>query len=260
MSTQITHSNLQLLLSELGDYALTHKVMDRICARSKNNVAQAQLTKPQPVNYHPSPQPTDTSSKEDIFISNENDTLFWCYYVIQHGLLKYQMLSDHRFEAEKTHKIDMVDLIRQHKKVLKTRKCKLAVLEDDLVNKNRISVPTFLCFCIVQNLNVMIVKDKCCYINGKNEDIEYILEKIGDRYGLYLLDGATLQKKKIDFMSSCLLIDNWNKPLKGITNYKLKPLQEICTKFGLPITYCTSKGVTRNIKKLDLYNSIKQVL
>ena len=56
------------------------------------------------VNY----QKEDLTKKPSIFIPREKDTLFWCFYLMKYGDVKYEMLEHKNILTEKNLKIEYV--------------------------------------------------------------------------------------------------------------------------------------------------------
>ena len=258
MSRRSNSSNLQFLLSEIRDYMLTQEKMESFTSEisDEENIVPKKISK-----YI---QKLDKKSislpNNHLFIPIDKDTLFWCFYIMQNSLIDYEMLFEHKFKEEKVQKIKMVELIREHKALLKTKKWKRIQIEDDLVNQKVISISTFLCLCAIQKLNIILIKNKYYYTDVENKGDIHIVEYTDTGYGLYLLNKQSLQDKKNFCEKNYWWIDNWNKPLKAISNYKIKQLQEICIKLELPIEYNLTTGLTKRMKKKDLYYSIKQTL
>jgi hypothetical protein len=99
---------------------------------------------------------TVAPKKETIYRPRQKDSLFWCFYILKNGFSNYEMeINNQYFVVEKTEKFKYIDLIRKNKDILKLHKIKpLTELEDDLANKDKISVKTFFALCILENINV----------------------------------------------------------------------------------------------------------
>ena len=111
--------------------------------------------------------------KPSIFIPREKDTLFWCFYLMKHGDVKYEMLEHKNILTEKNLKIEYVEKIRKEKQTVKTYKfATLTHIENNLANENQLDVKTFLTLCAIENLNILFVKNKTYYellMNDTNE-------------------------------------------------------------------------------------------
>jgi len=196
------------------------------------------------------------SNMDNIIVPREKDTLFWCFYIIQHGLTKYEMLGNKSFQEEKRQKIKIVETLRNHKEILKLYKWKRNNIETDLVYSEKIELNTFLCICKISNINIVVLKNRCIYTLMSDinltDDIHIVeFKDIGFGYNI-LSPEQTVSK----FNKYCLeywLIDNVSKPLLAQTKYKIAELHNICKKLDIPILNHGGK----KLKKIELYNLIK---
>ena len=57
-------------------------------------------------------KPTNnTNIRQQLFIPNQQDSLFWCFYIIKNGDVKYETLNNKNSLIAKQMKIELVDLI-----------------------------------------------------------------------------------------------------------------------------------------------------
>jgi len=189
-------------------------------------------------------------------IPKENDTLFWCFYIIQNGQTKYDMLGNKAFQEEKEQKIKIVETLRNHKELLKLYKWKRNTIEADLVYNEKITLDTFLCICKISNINVAVLKKRCFYtlVTDINllTDIN-IIEFKDNRFGYNILSKECAIDKFNKYCLEYWLIDNISKPLMGQSKYKIAALHDICKKLDIPIINHDGK----KCKKVELYNLIK---
>jgi len=191
--------------------------------------------------------------KNIIFVPKEKDTLFWCFYIMKHGDVNYEMLENKNIIIEKKIKIEYVERIRKEKQIVKTYKfATLTHIENNLANENQLDVKTFLTLCAIENLNVLFVKNKTYYellMNDSNElHIVYLLQNY--KYG-YEINTANAQQIK----STLYKLDNIDKPIKSMSGYKLSELIEICEKLAIDII---NKETNKSKSKKDLYEAIIQ--
>jgi hypothetical protein len=97
--------------------------------------------------------------KQDKYFPKQKDSLFWCFYILKNGYSKYEMeINNQYFTVEKQEKFKYITMLRNKKDILKIHKIKpFTELEDDLANKEKISVKTFFALCILENINVLFV-------------------------------------------------------------------------------------------------------
>jgi hypothetical protein len=196
----------------------------------------------------------------DFLLPKFSDTLFWCYYIIKNGLSAYEMVHGDGYKDSFEQKINLVYKVRENKELLKKYKWKRNSIEDQLVNHKEISISAFMCICAIENLNVVYIDNKKVYTLINNiDDLSSnlnIVEKTQDGFALFLGSNEDKYSKYTDSVDKFWKIDNLNKPLRGISSYKVKELQEICKKLGLQIL--TDKK-TKKSKKI-LYQMIQEHL
>jgi hypothetical protein len=231
------------VFTKLQDYILTDQTMTKAVQVSpeassnpkKTNTRARQETMPKP--------------KDAIFEPREKDSLFWCFYIMKNGQTAYEMLDHRNFIVEKKHKINYVEKIRNDKEQIKLHKfATLTHLESNLANDDRIDLPTFLSLCVIENLNVTIVKKRTYFELLMNDGVEthtiHCLDNHKHGYNQTVPDKQTLLK-----------IDNIVKPMKAISSYKVQDLLEFCEKLKIEtINTDTNKTKSKN----DLYESIVQ--
>jgi len=195
----------------------------------------------------------------NCFYPKEKDTLFWCYYINKYGLDEYLNNKKKSFLVERNYKISIIDKIQNIKDELKLNKIKKITVEDDLMNKQKINIITLKLFMLLSKENVLIIKKNCYQKIIFNRDK---LDISTENYNVIFCDGDNyyIQKNLSSFYLNNILIskyeiDNFDKPLKTMTSYKLDELQDICKKLDITI-YNSSKNKTKQV----LYTEILEKL
>jgi hypothetical protein len=178
-------------------------------------------------------------------IPKENDKLFWCYFIIIHGEIAYQIQENKHILFEKNKKIDLVSKVRENKTILKQYKLtSLSELESNLSNDKYLSLVSFFSLMILEEKNVVYLKKKCFFKSFMNDsDTVYL---ISHNYGVCEITKAQFDELK----EANLEINSLTKPIKSMTAYKLDDLKYICEKLSIQL------GEKRN--KKDLYEQIVQ--
>ena len=88
--------------------------------------------------------------RNDIYIANETDKLFWYFFILKYGFFEYELVANKTFIREKEEKIKLIEQIRENKREIKNIKCKINFLEGELLDNDNISVQTFLCCCFIK--------------------------------------------------------------------------------------------------------------
>ena len=194
----------------------------------------------------------NNNSKNSLFRPYERDTLFWCFYVMKNGETDYEMLNSRNLITEKKLKIDYIEQIRKDKQQVKAYKfATLSHLENMLANEHRIDVGTFLSLCVFENLNVLFIKNKTYFelLMNDGEPIHIVHSLDNYKYGY------ETKSNNQDIVLSLFKIDNFDKPIKAISSYKVQELVDICEKLSID----TIHKETGKIKsKKDLYELIVQ--
>ena len=201
-----------------------------------------------------------TIKKSDIFIPKEYDTLFWCYYIILNGFVSYETLINKNTLLAKQFKIKYVDLIRENKQLLKTYKFDtITGAENNLVNDDNINIKTVMSLCAINNINLFFVsRNTYCEIMMNDSDKIYVIREIQTnqnyrnnlkKYGFELINSDGVNEIK----NTLYKIDNINKPIKGLSSYKVQELIDIAIKLGIEIK---NNETGKNKSKNELYESI----
>ena len=188
-------------------------------------------------------QQEDTSP---FFIPQEKDKLFWCLYTFIHGEYEYKIAKNNRntFTIEKKWKIDTLAKLKEKDVLdfLKTIKVKVTDLEDEFMNKEKLSLKGVQTFCFIYKLSVMYVSGrKYCefsYNNDDNYKTFVIIHTPTKEDGINrIADDAYIKNIRDTYWK----MENVNKPLKGVSAYSLSELQDICSKMSISLEDTESK-------------------
>ncbi len=199
--------------------------------------------------------------KQDLFIPNQEDSLFWSFYIIKNGDVKYETLNYKNSLIAKQQKIDLISSIRKNKDVVKMYKFDtITNIESNLANDNKMTPKTFLSLCAIENINVVYVNKKTYYELLTNDtNVVYIVHnlsgqsqsKYNHKYGFEMATEDSLTTIR----ETLYKLDHIDKPIKAASSYKVQDLQNICIKLGIEIM---NKDSGKNKTKNDLYESIIQ--
>ena len=139
------------------------------------------------------------------------------------------------------------------KQEIKDLKLKINEVEDELVNKEQITLKGLQVLCLVYKVSITYIYGKkyCEFLyNGNDEDnIKGIIKQTERKeHALIYEDAIDLSKIK----QTHWFIENVQKPLKAPASYTLKDLQDICEKLEVPLKHEIGKSKT----KKDLYEDI----
>ena len=102
------------VLKELQYYILNEENI-KGCLEMKLEYVKKEKQPPISINTSPKIQ-------NNIFIPRQQDTLFWCFYIIQNGDSKYETMYNKNDIVARQMKIEYIDIIRKNKQIIKTYK------------------------------------------------------------------------------------------------------------------------------------------
>jgi hypothetical protein len=198
--------------------------------------------------------------KTDFFVPREQDSLFWCYYIIKNGEIQYEMFQNRNFITTQNLKIELVTKIRENKTIAKTYKFdNLSNIESNLANDSTISIKTFMTLCVIDNINIIFISKNTYYELLTNDSgIIYIITireldncqlKYNKRYGYVIANENLLN----EIRDNLYKVDSLDKPIKGLSSYKVCDLLNIANKLAIETK---NKETGKNKTKNELYESI----
>ncbi len=246
----IQNTNYNDVIKNLQDYMLDEVNIKRALEMKLDSRNKPTSKEKEKEKYNCQDKP---KLKPALFVPREKDTLFWCFYIMKYGDVKYEMLEHKNILAEKQLKIEYVEKIRKEKQTVKTYKfATLTHIENNLANENQLDVKTFLTLCAVENLNVLFVKNKTYYELLMNDSKElhtvHLLQNY--KYGYEVNPSGAEQIK-----STLYKLDNIDKPIKAMSGYKLSELVEVCNKLAIDVI---DKETNKSKGKKELYEAIVQ--
>jgi hypothetical protein len=193
--------------------------------------------------------------KDDFFYPSDKhiNTLFWCWNIFHNGLDNYYSSMNNIYQDEQTERISYVDFIRKNKNKVKEIKMKRNVIENNIVHESQISFNSILTLTHLFDYNFIYLTEKLYFEKISNPSNKTcIIKKTNKKYGIWLNDINNFDilaegKKRFH-------VENIEKPLKAITNYKKAQLEEICENLKINIT--TEKKIT----KQRLYAAIQEYI
>jgi hypothetical protein len=216
--------------------------------------------------------------KREELVPRHRDKLFWCFYIIYKGEHDYEQHLADNFITEKNFKIATAEKLKELKDKFKRAKLRISEIEDELINKQCITLKGLHALCLVYDVSIMYVANK------KYSEFLYDLEaseaagasaseagsiepeiiclkehEKGNKYFIKCFEDENQENKKQYIKSvreGYWKIENVDKPLKVPSAYTLKELQEIGEKLGLALKSDLGKNKTKPI----LYQEILEKL
>ena len=192
---------------------------------------------------------------------NKGDKLFWCFYIILNGYEDYELNKSNAFAIEKQFKIQSVEKLKSIKSKLKEMKLKRTEMEDELANKQKITIKGLYALCLIHNIAITYIYDRK-YIN-------ILCEEEHTKKGIIMQNDKkedsirhSISKYEDELFLSKIYSDYWfisdvQKPLKAPSAYSIAELQDICEKLEIKTTTLMNEKIKPKTKK-TMYEEILQ--
>lgn len=186
----------------------------------------------------------------NIFSPNETDKFFWIFYIIHYGVLQYEQIHN-KFVEEKKFKFELIEEIRKHKDILKQHKWKRNQIENELANEKEISITTFMCLLTIYSYSFAIKKNFLFFEKIIHDDLNLVNLIVINKKTIGMLTSDHKETTITEWKNSLWNIENYKKPLKSISNYKIQDLKNIAKKLHLNF---------EKMKKKEIYSLITENL
>lgn len=201
---------------------------------------------------------SEIKNKEPYYFIKQKDTLFWCFYILKNGYSSYEMDCYNKyFTIEREVKYKYINFLREdkNKNLLKMFKIKpLIDLENDLANKDKITVKTFFALCLIEGINVMLIDGRKVYnLSCNDSDINIIhYNKKSDEYYIESeINNSNIDNYKLEYF----VVPTFDYKLKSISSYKVDELVDLCKKLNIDLD---NRNSTKKILKKDIYELVVQ--
>lgn len=198
--------------------------------------------------------------QEEFFSPKQQDSLFWTIYVLHHGMNHYMQLRNKHKNHEMEEKQHILNYMQKQGPVIKDNakhhgiklsQVRFKEIMSELLMDKKTSYHVFYALCNYYKINAIISMDKC-YMNfqtGAEQTYKFIKQK-----GHFEVNFEPMKKEDILHIQEqyVILPFEQEKPLKGMTSYKVSDLEQISSKLDL--------HVEDKMKKQDLYSMILQKL
>jgi len=260
-SKKITVNNNDIF-NNLLPYMLTLENMNKfISSLKENKICLLPKAKAPPVQQKPIQPQVEMKHKEipkkinnPFFLPRQKDSLFWCFFIIKNGFSAYEYPGTTSFAKEKELKFEYIETLRKSKQVLKVKKIKnlREDVEDELANKDRIGMKTFIALCIATNTNVLFIHKKKCFelILIEDEPIHVVHQREENAHTKYYYEDGVTKEAIEQYRKTYFSWDNVDKPLKAPSAYKLEDLQNLCKTVGIMVQKCDKKKTKKELYDL----------
>lgn len=192
-------------------------------------------------------------SESPFFYPKQKDSLFWCFFIIKSGFSAYEYPGTTCFSREKELKFEYIEMLRKFKAVLKMKKIKnlREDIENELANKERIGMKTFIALCVASNINIIFIHKRKCFeiIMEDDAPIYVVHQKEINNHAKYFLETDPTKDTLNIYRETYFKWESVDKPLKAPSAYKLEDLKILCEKVGI-------KEDGKKKTKKELYDSL----
>ena len=199
-------------------------------------------------------QTNETNSNTDIYFSNKQNPLFWAVYINIYGYENYMQISNKYGNAELEEKQKMIEFLKKNYSKLKevNKKVTKAMIQEwmsELMSASKISIQLLQLFSVYYKKNIIIYNEiNNTYLNflagnDENNSPMVIVKTRNNNYGVYI----DITDEKMTELMNGVCLEDIEKPLKGISSYKMPELIELAIKCGIQ---------PEELKKPDLYGKI----
>jgi len=245
--------NLKNLIRFTKNLNSSSVLLDKICNTSNNLLIKQD-------NNKNNKKYSSEKKIEKYYYIKQKDTLFWCFYILKNGFSNYEMDCNNKyFTIEKQEKYKYIEYLRQekNKNLLKMFKIKpLLELENDLANKDKITLKTFFGLCLIEGINIIIVDSRKIYelTCSDNNKINVIHNNSNEYY-------IELEPNDIDinkYRTEYFLMPSFDYKLKAISSYKVDELFEISSKLNINLENNKNDKDKKKLLKKDIYEIVCQ--
>lgn len=205
----------------------------------------------------------EPQKKVDEYITPKlTDSLFWCVYIATNGYDEYLQIQRNYGMKELEIKKSIADMVKEKPSAFKLTNHKVTkvsiqeILSELLTSQKETSMLCLMAMTIYYNINVILVNSTNQFMVEffSNKDVElptYAIRKDDRKYSINV---EPLSKERIANMKETMVcLENYLKPLKPMTTYKVDDLIQLATKLGL-------YKDTEKIKKIDLYEKLSEYM
>lgn len=198
----------------------------------------------------------------------KEDTLFWCTYVLHHGIEEYAIIGTRYKNVEIEEKQRILDYIRTHTAECKQSGSKITnvsiqEIQSDLMINKKTSWMTFWMMCVFYKIHALILYEHT-WMECKphcNDPSPPVYKFSRSRDGHMSVNTTPLTVQEVaDIRANGLQVDYFRSPhpIRAMSNYKVDELLAMAAILGLTadeVIKHAPAGQTK-LKKVDWYNAI----
>jgi hypothetical protein len=206
-------------------------------------------------------EPTLVIEKNDEFITPKlQDSLFWCLFIAVNGYDEYLQINRNYGVKELEIKKSIADMVKEKPSLFKLTNQKITkvaiqeILSELLTSQKETSMLCLIAMSIYYNINIVLVDSTkqfmVEFISNKDVDLPiYMLKKENKTFSVNI-EPLSIDKY-VQMKATLVSLENYLKPLKSITSYKVDDLICLSQKLGV-------YNSTENLKKPELYKKLSE--
>lgn len=243
-------------LSTLVKYALTTDFMKKIKMEElENNNSNKEDN--QKLNETPLPESIST-----IYYPELKNSLFWCMYISKYSMSEFLHNKTQKNMIELEEKQKIIEYIKINSQKLKSdsnHKITNVMVQEiisDVITLSKVSLLSVLGYAFFYSKNFFILNGKTYYSFLCDKDSELQKENthiinFNEDTGLFGLETADDVLDKIsDIKNNLVCLETVDKPLKGISAYKVSDLEDYARKLDIKSEV--------HLNKKELYDKIQE--
>jgi len=207
----------------------------------------------------PEPEPEPETELIRTCTPTQQDTLFWCIYIANHGYAEYLQITRNYGVKELEIKKQVADHIQKNPTKMKQVNTKITkimiqeILSELLTSQKETSLLCLYGLVVFYTMNVILVDPTERFMlefisDTSAESPTFVLYK--DTYGKYKINTQPLTLDQIsELRTKMTSLENYTKPLKAVSQYKLSELEDLAKKIGI-------YNETKKYKKNGLYEEL----
>jgi len=209
--------------------------------------------------------------QRSLITPRQPDTLFWCLYIIRYGYNDYVQIDRNYGVKELEEKQKILEFVKENKVNMKNTNYKITnvaiqeIMSELMTQQKQTSFLCLTAISVYYNINLLIIneKTKCMlefWVNKErvsdafhdDNTFTYLLYK--DEFGKYSVQIEYIPSSKIiELREKYIVLEQYNKYLKALSNYRLEDLENLAKKLNV-------YDSTVKYKKGDLYEIVGNAL
>lgn len=205
-------------------------------------------------------EPPKAKPSPEMITPTQTNTLFWSVFIGIYGYGEYMKIGSKYNNAEIEEKQHiMEELSKTPKKVKETNQIVTNAMIQELFSSLMVNkcdqLFSLIAFSVYYDRAIYVLFSNKTYLvfepnkHKQNTNVLIIHMKVGARSNIYSLE-VQHDADRLDFIrANYVLLESYNKPLRGQSSYKVADLEKMATILGLDTS----------MKKGDLYNKIAEI-